>query len=61
MEKAKVCTKCNGEMVSGKYTGPVIDWEIEGEHAFLKKEGIKITTYACKKCGYMESYVISAR
>jgi len=57
MIKTNVCSKCQGEMIVGQYTGPVIDWENKGEHSFLKTEGVKITTYACKKCGYMESYV----
>lgn len=57
MTKARICPKCKGEMKTGNYTGVVVDWEKEGEPTFLKQSGQKIVTYACIKCGYMESYV----
>jgi ribosomal protein S27AE len=57
MNKTKICPKCQGEMIAGHYTGPMIEWEVEGDQSFLKKEGITINTFACKRCGFMESYV----
>lgn len=57
MANMKICPKCEGEMKVGNYTGTVTNWEKEGEPAFLKQSGQKIITYACIKCGYMESYV----
>lgn len=57
MDKIKVCPKCEGEMKSGNLTGQEIDWKKEGDRSFLRDEGRKIFTYACEKCGYMESYV----
>lgn len=53
----KVCPKCKGEMIAGTYTGLQVDWEKEGSHKFIKGEGLKINTYACSDCGFMESYV----
>lgn len=54
---SKNCPKCNGEMKEGNYTGSEVDWEKDGQHSFLKQKGLKIATYACVKCGYLESYV----
>lgn len=57
MSTAKVCPKCTKEMEIGNYTGSSkISWEKE-EYSFLKQEGQKISTYACLKCGFIESYI----
>lgn len=44
-------------MKKGNYSGTEVGWEKEGKPAFLIQTGQKIITYACIKCGYMESYV----
>lgn len=53
----KICPKCEGKMVLGNYTGTEIDWQKGEVPSFLKNNGSKINSYACEKCGYLESYV----
>jgi predicted nucleic-acid-binding Zn-ribbon protein len=57
MDKTKECPKCKGEMKEGNFTGQVVEWEKDGDRSFLKDEQSKIVTYACEKCGFIESYV----
>lgn len=56
MQKQKVCPKCKGIMILGNYTGHQVNWDSEDGHKFLQSSGRKIATYACEKCGYLESY-----
>lgn len=53
----KACAKCGGELKAGKFTGQKVEWEKEQEPVFLKQSGQAIITYACTKCGFLESYV----
>ena len=57
MTESKVCPKCTGQMKVGNYTGNEVDWEKEQGQDFLRKDGFKIDSYACEKCGYIESSV----
>lgn len=61
MKENLVCPKCNGEMVSGDYTGVEASWQKEDSPKFLKESGKKIFNYACEKCGYIESYIKTPR
>ncbi len=53
----KECPKCKGEMKQGRLMGVQADWQKDGEQRFLKNDSPNIITYACQKCGYLESYV----
>lgn len=57
MTDNKICSKCQGSMIQGNYTGTPAKWAKEDEYSFLEQSGQRILTYACEKCGYMESYV----
>lgn len=57
MQKKKLCPKCKGVMEAGNLSGNQVDWQSETSHNFLKETGVKIITYACESCGYLESYV----
>jgi len=55
MDKVK-CPKCNSEMEEGKINTPASPtWTPIGKVALMS--GKKFSTYACPKCGYMESYL----
>ena len=51
------CPKCTGKMEKGSFSGNNIDWQKETDKSFLVSSGKEILTYACTKCGYLESYV----
>ena len=60
------CPKCKGTMVKGNLhsrRGMISATEIffieDGKSKFglIKKPGTKTTSYACQKCGYLETYL----
>lgn len=57
MIKSKICPKCEGVMEEGKIIGKNNNWRTNTSKDFLKDSEKEILSYACKKCGYLESYV----
>jgi predicted nucleic-acid-binding Zn-ribbon protein len=53
MEETKKCPKCNGEMAIGEEGTHL--WKPSDKKTFIGATGYH--TYACKNCGYMESYL----
>jgi len=53
MEENKKCSKCKGEMVRGQEGSHL--WKEDSKKTFIGST--KYNTYACPKCGYMESYL----
>mgnify|MGYP001612833259 CR=1 FL=1 len=54
----KKCPKCKGEMMKGKikdYAYGLLLQQRWGAKLFSKN--YKVDTFACKKCGYLESYL----
>ena len=53
MEKTKKCPKCGGEMIIGQEGSHL--WKSADKKTFIGADNYY--TYACTKCGYMESYL----
>jgi predicted nucleic-acid-binding Zn-ribbon protein len=64
MEEAKKCPKCGTEMTKGLFVPSVgvvgMQWTDKLEYSkwkFEKMNKIKTFQYACKKCGFIETYL----
>ena len=53
VDEIKKCSKCNGEMIKGEECSHI--WKNADKKTFIG--GTKYYTYACSKCGFMESYL----
>ena len=65
MEETKKCPKCNSEMTKGIFAPSVgvvgMEWTDKLEYSkwkFEKVNKIKTFQYACKSCGFIESYLV---
>ena len=47
------CQKCGGEMIMGQECSHI--WKPADKKTFIGAD--RYDTYACSKCGYMESYL----
>ena len=57
MKEELKCPKCQGNMEKGEITGNAQQWRREDEQSFLQTKGREIVTYACRDCGFLESYI----
>lgn len=58
MRETKTCPKCGGKMRVGRLFGRAgIHKDIAWGNKMLESQWDRVLAYACKKCGYIETYL----